>query len=278
MVGQMPNLTDDLRTEIAGTRWYHTLELPDGIVTSGEFDLRPAVSRVPLPTSLAGQRCLDVGTRDGFWAFEIERRGADEVVGIDVDDTAQHDWPTPRPVLPPEYRDALAASQRSFDVAKRALGSSVDRRDISVYDLTPEAVGQFDFAFLGTLLVHLRDPVGALTAVRRVLKSDATLVINEAISLSLTITRPRKPSASLMTLDAPFWWIPNRQALRRWVEAAGFVCQELGRPYLVDRGPAMDRPPLSRRNDLGGLARQLVLRAGMPHVALVARPVPDNTG
>src|SRR5204863_6597381 len=47
--------------------WYHVLELPGGEVTPGEYDLRPIAARVPMPASLPGLRCLDVGTRDGFW-------------------------------------------------------------------------------------------------------------------------------------------------------------------------------------------------------------------
>ena len=40
--------------------WYHTLELPGGIVTDGYFDLRTVVGKLPLPESLAGRRCLDL--------------------------------------------------------------------------------------------------------------------------------------------------------------------------------------------------------------------------
>jgi tRNA (mo5U34)-methyltransferase len=268
-------LTGDLRAEIAATRWYHTLELPDGTVTPGEFDLRSTAPRLPLPTSLAGKRCLDVGTRDGFWAFEMERRGATEVLGIDVDDTAQHDWPEPRPVLRPDQREGLAASQHAFDVAKRALGSSVERRNLSVYDLSVAEAGTFDFAFLGTLLLHLRDPIAALTAVRRVMAPDGLLIVNEAVSISLTLLRPKAPTATLMSYAAPFWWLPNRQALKRYVEAAGFTCEELSKLYFVDSGPAMPKPPLRLRSGAGGLGRQLVLRRGQPHVYVVARPAPD---
>lgn len=270
-------LSDDLRAEIAATRWYHTLELPGGIVTPGEFDLRSSVPRLPIPASLAGKRCLDVGTRDGFWAFELERRGASEVVGIDVDDTSQHDWPEPRPPLRPDQQEGLAASQRAFDVAKRALGSSVERRNLSVYDLSPDNAGTFDFAFLGTLLLHLRDPVGALTAVRRVLARDGVLLLNEQVSISLTLLRPRLASATLLGYQAPFWWLPNRQALKRYVEAAGFLCEELGKLYFVASGAGMAKAPLRRRSGAGGLGRQLALRRGQPHVYVVARPMPDQT-
>ena len=50
--------------------WYHTLELGPDIVTAGWFDLRPRVDRMPWP-DVRGKRCLDVGTWDGFLAFEL---------------------------------------------------------------------------------------------------------------------------------------------------------------------------------------------------------------
>ncbi len=267
-------LDPDLRARIAATRWYHVLELPDGTTTPGEFDLRSCAPRVPLPVSLTGLRCLDVGTRDGFWAFEMERRGASEVIGIDLDDANALDWPAPGPQLTTEQEDALASALPSFETAKQALGSTAERRDISIYELSPDAVGTFDVAFVGTLLVHLRDPIGALAAVRRVIRPGGMLVVNEAISLSLTLLRPKVPAAALMTLPAPFWWVPNRQAVRRWVEAAGFTCEQLSRPYFVDVGPAIARQRLSTRNPAAGVLRQLLLRNGYPHVCLLARPVP----
>src|SRR5215510_1655747 len=66
--------------------WYHTIDLPDGSSTPGVFDTRAVAELVRWPAGLPGGRCLDVGTCDGFWAFEMERRGAAEVIAIDVDD------------------------------------------------------------------------------------------------------------------------------------------------------------------------------------------------
>ena len=65
---------------IATQRWWHTIDVGPGLATPGSWDLRPMAERIPWPASLAGARCLDVGTMDGFWAFEMERRGAGEVV------------------------------------------------------------------------------------------------------------------------------------------------------------------------------------------------------
>ena len=68
---------------IAEHRWWHTIEVAPGIVTPGGWDLRPTSAQLPWP-DVSGKRCLDVGTMDGFWAFELERRGAAEVVATDI--------------------------------------------------------------------------------------------------------------------------------------------------------------------------------------------------
>jgi tRNA (mo5U34)-methyltransferase len=76
----------------ANPLWYHTIELAPGVTTPGWFDLRPIVDRFPWPT-VGGKRCLDIGTYDGFLAFELERRGAAEVVATDIAAHADWDWP-----------------------------------------------------------------------------------------------------------------------------------------------------------------------------------------
>src|SRR5262249_5899818 len=156
----------ELAAEVGATDWYHTIELPDGTSTPGRYDLRPVARRLPLPASLQGRRCLDVGTADGFWAFEMERRGAAEVVAVDTD--PEHlDWPPN--VLDVEASTRVALDRRpAFFIARRLLASSVEHRTMTVYDISPEALGTFDLVFVGSLLLHLRDPVRALTAIRSV--------------------------------------------------------------------------------------------------------------
>jgi hypothetical protein len=63
------------RARVAELDWWHTIEVAPGVVTPGGWDLRPTAERLPWPPSLAGMRCLDIGTMDRFWAFELERRG-----------------------------------------------------------------------------------------------------------------------------------------------------------------------------------------------------------
>src|SRR5215218_8320704 len=88
-------MADDLEARVKAQDWYHTIDLGNGIVTPGWFDLRPHVSSYGLPERMDGMRALDIGTWDGFWAFEMERRGA-EVVSLDLDWEEDLDWPPRR--------------------------------------------------------------------------------------------------------------------------------------------------------------------------------------
>src|ERR1700677_5086527 len=65
---------------------YHTIELGNGNVLAGlqtVAQLRDRLSRHPIPADLTGKRALDIGAWDGWFSFEMERRGA-QVVANDV--------------------------------------------------------------------------------------------------------------------------------------------------------------------------------------------------
>src|SRR4051812_43868771 len=175
-------------------RWYHTIDLPGGVVTPGEYDLRGIVDRLPWPDSLAGMRCLDVGSRDGFYAFEMERRGAAEVVSLDVDDPSAYHLPEPT-VPGGDPTAEVEAGKRAFETAHRALGSTVQRVYRSVYDLDPAQQGEFDVVVVGPLLLHLRDPVGALRAIRACTRG--RLIVNDVVPAGV-VSLSRRPLAELL--------------------------------------------------------------------------------
>ncbi len=260
------------QAEADALRWYHTIELPPGVVTRGEYDLRRVVGRLPWPASLAGLRCLDVGSRDGFYAFEMERRGAAEVISIDIEDAGLVDVPGTR-------RDEaaiqaeLAAGNAAFEFARRALRSDVERRFTSIYDLEDSGLGGFDLVNVGTLLLHLRDPVRALRNLRAV--TTGSVVLNEPTRLGLDLYR-RRPLAEAVMQGEPFWWLCNPAGLRRIAEAAGLEVVRTGRPYLVPNGPGWERETLLRcfRAPLRDVPARLVLMRGAPHVWILARPAP----
>ncbi len=224
-----------LAQRVADVRWYHSISLPGGVVTRGAFDTLDQLARVPFPTSLKGRRCLDVATADGFWAFEMERRGAAEVVAIDLR-PERLDWPGNAPPKPPVTDADEFRRERCFDIAHEALGSKVHWRELSVYDLAPGDIGEFDFVFVGSLLGHLRDPVGALAAITSVLRGELLSV--DFISPPLTFLHPRQPLARFPAPGWPLWWVPNLQAYRQLFGAAGLDIVASGRPFFLKRGPA----------------------------------------
>jgi len=204
--------------------WYHTLELAPGVVTPGQIDHRPIAGRL-LPDDLTGLRALDVATFDGFWAMELERRGA-EVVAIDIDSFAEVDLPPPRRDEVEKASAGLGVQLggRGFRLATTILGSSARRVSCSVYDLAPGAIGgSVDFAFSADILIHLRDPVRALERVRGVLRPGGRLRLMEPVSGRDTLLAPRRPLANFSAHHSLFnWWYPNVAAVRAWLEAAGF--------------------------------------------------------
>ena len=263
---------EELRAQVAGRQWYHTLELAPGVVTPGWFDTRSVPAKLPLPASLEGKRCLDLGTFDGFWAFEMERRGASEVIATDLLDAEQWDWP---PDSSPEVVREMAERKRGgdgFQLARDALGSSVQLVERSVYDLDPDGLGEFDFAYLGSLLLHLRDPVRALERVRSVV-SGRLLVVDVYDPLMSLLFR-RRPVATLDGRGRPWWWQSNIACLVRMVEAAGLRLVEPPRRVRRPRGAGQPMPRPRPRALATRLGRRDIANAalGDPHCALLTKP------
>jgi tRNA (mo5U34)-methyltransferase len=267
----MAKAFDDLRAEVNAVQWYHTIELRGGVTTPGWHDTRPIVSQVPFPDSLVGKRCLDVGTFDGFWAFEMERRGAAEVVAIDIRDPYEWDWPVGST---PEAITAIAQRKpgQGFVIASRELGSSVKRHERSVYDVTEAELGRFDLIYLGSLLVHLRDPVRALERLRAV--CDGTMIVVDGIDLPLSLLLPNRPVAAIDGRGRPWWFYPNQAGLHRLIEAGGFEIMIGPRRIYMPPGAgqplASFHPRLLRSRE--GRNALVIARRGDPHAVILARP------
>jgi tRNA (mo5U34)-methyltransferase len=264
-----------LTADVAEREWYHTIELAPGVVTPGWFDTRELERGLPWP-DVTGRRCLDVGTFDGFWAFAMERRGAAEVAAVDVLDPAAWDWPPGSAAATIAEVGRRKGRGEGFVVAARALGSSVQRAERSVYDLSPEADGTFDVVYLGSLLLHLRDPLRALAAVRSVLRPGGELLLVDAIDLALTLRHPRLPLATLDGVGRPWWWKANLAGLTRMVTSSGL--ELVGRPQRVWMAPGAGQPLARRRPALptSRAGRDALLNAsrGEPHGVVRARVTP----
>ena len=255
--------------------WYHTIDITPDIATPGWFDLRPVVDLMPWP-DVQGKRCLDIGTFDGYLAFELERRGASEVVAIDVDDHLLWDWP-------PDYREKDLARDPGFSgppkgdgfrLAKELLHSKVDLRPLSIYDLDPAEIGTFDVVVLGSLLLHLRDPIRALEAVRQV--TDGVPLSSDQIEVGLTLKSRKQP---LFTLNgsggACQWFNFNAAGHERLLFAAGFEIERRSKPYIVQFNKHPSHFPKSLRQVIRRAGTRYLTggnEVGVLHQALLARP------
>lgn len=256
---------------MAGREWYHTIELAPGLLTPGWFDLRPIAPEV-LPDSLTGHRALDVAAFDGFWSLELQARGASEVVAIDILDPREWDWPVGAGEQVVEAIAQRKGSGEGYDIVMKALGRDIERRAMSVYDLDPESIGKFDFVYVGSLLLHLRDPVRALERVRSVCTGQVVLV--DSYDPLLTLLHPRRAIASLDGEERPWWWRPNARGLTRMLRSAGL--DVVGRPRRVrlPRGAGQPMVPISPSVIASRQGRVALhtSRLGDPHLAITATP------
>ena len=210
-----PGSSLTLLRRVAEIEWYHTIDLGNGVATPGWFDLRPVLPHYPLPERLDGKRVLDVATFDGFWAFEFERRGAAEVVALDIDSFAEVDMaPRIRREKDPAY--FARKTGHGFALAKEVLQSKVRREVCNVYDLSPERLGKFDFVFISDVLLHLMNPMKALNNVASVTAGQAMIV---------DVFNPNLPGR-LMSYESGInhntWWELSFGALEQMIRDAGF--------------------------------------------------------
>lgn len=218
---------DDLQRRIdAVPIWYHAIEVAPGIVTPGEFDMRPFVYEFGFPDSLSGRRVVDVGASNGYFSFHFEKLGADHVTAIDLPSIVDHDVPdwyreqelakrTPEDIAQVDY-DELEAG---FEIAHTALGSSVEKQRCHVNDVGRLHNRAFDFAFVGNLLHHLRDPVRALESVRACLVPGGRMILGCSCDLSVD----QSYAIFWGNLDHVMWWVMSKEAILRMCRLAGFT-------------------------------------------------------
>lgn len=207
----------ELLARAAEINWYHSMELAPGQVTEGEFDLRPLIDRYGLPENLEGKRAIDIATFNGFWAFELERRGA-EVVALDLASATEVDWPAMRP----RHLNETPLPE-GFHLAHAIFGSSVERVERSVYDVTPDEVGTFDLVFCGSMLIHMKNQFKALERMCALLKPGGLFITCEPYHLWLSLLRFAAARYRAHRIGAPVFWEPSVRAWELMIEASGFV-------------------------------------------------------
>jgi tRNA (mo5U34)-methyltransferase len=234
-------LTDErLRDRVRGLgTWFHNLRLGD-VQTAPEHPLGDFPTNFwrhfesVVPTDLRGLSVLDIGCNAGFYSFEMKRRGAARVLGVDHD---------------PEY-----LAQAAF--AREQLGLDVEFRRLEVYDLDELAPEQFDVVIFMGVLYHLRHPLYGLQKVAERVRGRLLFqTMERGLDMEMKIEDDYPFDEQGVFFDERFprlyfvegsyagdptnWWIPNAAASAAMLRSVGLriverPCREV---YLCEPEP-----------------------------------------
>ncbi len=196
---------EELKKLVHQFNWVHSIDLGDGIVTPGEWGLgNPRIKQALDEIPLQGKKVLDIGCWDGLNTFLAEQRGASEVFATDL--ISQRSFP----------------EQPTFQLAHAVLKSSAKYfPELSVYDVEQLGVHDFDVVLFAGVYYHLKDPLRALTCLRRVMK-DGGLILVEGAVLRRRGCFARFYYKDPFRRDYSNWWVPTAECLRQWVSCSFF--------------------------------------------------------
>jgi tRNA (mo5U34)-methyltransferase len=200
--------------------WFHNLDL-HGVRTApdhflGDFpNIKWKHLANQIPQDLSGATVLDIGCNGGFYCIQMKQRGADRVLGIDVDDRYLN-------------QARFAAGQ---------LGLDIEFQKRSVYDVV-NLEGQFDYVFFMGVFYHLRYPLFALDNIIKKVKSKLifqTMVRGSEVAKTFDHNYHfwnkelfRDPDFPQMYFveheyanDPTNWWIPNVSACEAMLRSSG---------------------------------------------------------
>ncbi len=201
--------------------WFQNMRL-DGVSTApghflGDY---PAVKFAGFAAALpdvAGKSVLDIGCNAGFYSFEMKRRGAARVLGIDS--------------------EPLYTAQARF--AADVLGLDVEIRDMGVFDVA-KLGERFDLVIFMGVLYHLRHPLLALDLIHEHVSDD--MMLFQSLLRGSDKADPVAPDYDFFA-PSPFdredwpklhfiernyagddsnWWIPNRAGVEAMLRSSGF--------------------------------------------------------
>jgi tRNA (mo5U34)-methyltransferase len=196
-----------VREGLERTGLYHSIRLPDGNVLEGAMPVEYQEDRwrwFDLPDDLTGLRALDVGPWDGYFTFELERRGA-EVTAIDYADL-----------------DTFRKLHRLFNSRAKYL-------TLDVYDASRDLLGEFDIVLLLGVLYHLKHPLLALERICAITREmciiDTYVVDPEEYRQGQSAAIPYAEFFERGELGGQLdnWCGPSVTQVMAWARAAGFA-------------------------------------------------------
>jgi tRNA (mo5U34)-methyltransferase len=179
--------------------WHQQFEIFPGLITPGSYQPSFLLEKIHLPADLTGQRVLDVGTSDGFFALECVRRGA-SVVAIDYRSKQDH----------------------GFHVMEQLNSVDIEYHQMNIYDLADRKLGQFDIVLFMGVLYHLPDMIRALHIIRGCSRGVVYLETHSENDFCRDVAAARYYTANSLAKDHTNFWAPNRLCVLDMLYDTGF--------------------------------------------------------
>lgn len=151
----------ELKEKIKQYEFYHIIKLTDDIYTPGIPAFAPLLDFIIgnfSKINFNGKRVLDIGCRDGLLSFEAEKRGAQEIIGIDNN-----------------------LSKPAVEFLIPYFNSKLRMYEMNLFDLTEKKFGLFNLVIFAGVLYHLRYPFWAFKIIRNVMHDNGILIVETAI-------------------------------------------------------------------------------------------------
>jgi len=200
-------------------RWFHSIELGDGIVTKGRKSLRHIRHQADtiFKYGVTNKSVLDIGAWDGAFSFEAENRGAKRVLATDHFCWVGSGW----------------GRKQTFDFAHTARKSKIESKVIDLPDITPATVGEFDVVLFLGVFYHLLHPLLLLEKLAPVAREMLILDTETALDNEKRPAMVFFPGNEL-NKDPTNWWAPNIMCMEAMLKHVGFKRIEVSPTWPYD--------------------------------------------
>lgn len=183
-------------------KFYHRVKLPDGTYTPGTCVHGPDGGNWPkerfgLPEDLTGKTVLDIGAYDGFFSFEVEKRGALFVYAANHKDCPLD----------------------AFNYLHKVLNSKVVPLSFDVE--SPPNLVPFDVVLFYGVLYHLKSPLIAMENVFNLTQEDGICLLETSMSNTKS-ERPLLEYKPGCANDPTNYFYPNRAWIQTAAREVGF--------------------------------------------------------
>ena len=124
--------------------WYQTIELKDDIVIKGTIDSIKRLEQLNLDENLTGKSVLDIGCNSGMLCLESKKRGADRVVGIDLQEN--------------RLEQARTISE--------IMNMDIEYKNIDLFNTSE--LGKFDIVFCIAVLTEVTDLIKGMEILKEI--------------------------------------------------------------------------------------------------------------